>query len=145
VRTPRHVAGLQRVLLPCTALLCNSRSMLHAEHASVAVPLHASWLPLVPVPASLVAGSLRLLLFRPVSDDPWLCARPGMSTFSTKGGLYERAQRRYGVSDGKKLFTYTFFEKQRLPALVRQYIPAMPGRSLTSCHAPRILDPSHSL
>ena len=45
-------------------------------------------------------------------------ACPGMSTFSTKGGLYERAQRRYGVSDGKKLFTYSFFEKQRLPALV---------------------------
>ena len=42
-----------------------------------------------------------------------------MSTFSTKGGLYERAQQRYGVADGKKLFTYTFFEKQRLPALVR--------------------------
>ena len=37
-----------------------------------------------------------------------------MSTFSTKGGLYERAQQRYGVADGKKLFTYTFFEKQRL-------------------------------
>jgi hypothetical protein len=43
-----------------------------------------------------------------------------MSTFSTKGGLYERAQQRYGVADGKKLFTYTFFEKQRLPALVRR-------------------------
>lgn len=42
-----------------------------------------------------------------------------MSTFSTKGGLYERAQRRYGVTDGKKLFTYSFFEKQRLQALVR--------------------------
>ena len=43
----------------------------------------------------------------------------GMSTFSTKGGLYERAQKRYGVADGKKLFTYSFFEKQRLQALVR--------------------------
>lgn len=46
-------------------------------------------------------------------------ALAGMSTFSTKGGLYERAQRRYGVTDGKKLFTYSFFEKQRLQALVR--------------------------
>lgn len=46
-------------------------------------------------------------------------ALAGMSTFSTKGGLYERAQKRYGVTDGKKLFTYSFFEKQRLQALVR--------------------------
>ena len=43
----------------------------------------------------------------------------GMSTFSTKGGLYERAQKRFGVSDGKKLFTYSFFEKHKLEALVR--------------------------
>ena len=43
----------------------------------------------------------------------------GMSTFSTKGGLYERAQRRFGVADGKRLFTYAFFEKQRLKAMVR--------------------------
>ena len=42
-----------------------------------------------------------------------------MSTFSTRGGLYERAQKRFGVSDGKRLFTYAFFEKQRLEALVR--------------------------
>jgi hypothetical protein len=43
----------------------------------------------------------------------------GMSTFSTKGGLYERAQRKFGIQEGKRLFTYTFFEKQRLEALVR--------------------------
>lgn len=42
-----------------------------------------------------------------------------MSTFSTKGGLYERAQKRFGVTDGKKLFTFSFFEKQRLEAMVR--------------------------
>ena len=41
-----------------------------------------------------------------------------MSTFSTKGGLYERAQRKFGVSDGKKLFTYSFFEKHKLDAQV---------------------------
>lgn len=41
-----------------------------------------------------------------------------MSTFSTKGGLYERAQRRFGVQDGMRLFTYAFFEKQRLEAMV---------------------------
>ncbi len=48
-----------------------------------------------------------------------LRAGAGMSTFSTRGGLYERAQKRFGVSDGKRLFTYAFFEKQRLEALVR--------------------------
>jgi NAD-dependent SIR2 family protein deacetylase len=37
-----------------------------------------------------------------------------MSTFSTVGGLYERAQKRFKVSDGKKLFTWQFFEKRRL-------------------------------
>ena len=43
----------------------------------------------------------------------------GMSTFSTRGGLYERAQKRFGVADGKRLFTYAFFERQRLDAMVR--------------------------
>ena len=41
-----------------------------------------------------------------------------MSTFSTKGGLYERAQKRFKLADGKTLFTYAFFEKRRLDALV---------------------------
>ncbi len=57
-----------------------------------------------------------------------------MSTFSTKGGLYERAQRRYGVSDGKKLFTYTFFEKQRLPALVRCLLQKLNVGTLHNWH-----------
>ncbi|GAB4820047.1 hypothetical protein N2152v2_007093 [Parachlorella kessleri] len=39
-----------------------------------------------------------------------------MSTFSTKGGLYERAQKKYKLSDGKTLFTYTFFDRRRLEA-----------------------------
>lgn len=36
-----------------------------------------------------------------------------MSTFSTRGGLYERAQKQYKLSDGKMLFTYLFFDRQR--------------------------------
>lgn len=48
-----------------------------------------------------------------------LCLAAGMSTFSTRGGLYERAQKRFGLADGKRLFTYAFFEKRRLEALVR--------------------------
>lgn len=39
--------------------------------------------------------------------------------FSTKGGLYERAQKRFNVSNGKRLFTYSFYEKRKLEALVR--------------------------
>ncbi len=42
-----------------------------------------------------------------------------MSTFSTKGGLYERAQKRFNVSNGKRLFTYSLYEKRKLEALVR--------------------------
>lgn len=42
----------------------------------------------------------------------------GMSTFSTKGGLYERAQKRFAVADGKRLFTYNFYEKRKLETLV---------------------------
>lgn len=41
-----------------------------------------------------------------------------MSTFSLKGGLYERAQKKYGLNEGKKLFTYQFFERHKLDAQV---------------------------
>ena len=40
-----------------------------------------------------------------------------MSTFSTKGGLYERAQRKFKLQDGKTLFTYSFYDRNRLEAL----------------------------
>lgn len=46
-----------------------------------------------------------------------LSASSGMSTFSTKGGLYERAQRKFRLQDGKTLFTYGFFDKNRQQAL----------------------------
>ena len=42
----------------------------------------------------------------------------GMSTFTSKGGLYERAKKRFKVSDGKKLFCYSFFERQKTEAQV---------------------------
>lgn len=53
-------------------------------------------------------------------------APPGMSTFSTKGGLYERAARRFGLADGMRLFSYAFFDKQRLEALVSCCIDFVP-------------------
>lgn len=46
-----------------------------------------------------------------------LSATSGMSTFSTKGGLYERAQRKFKLQDGKTLFTYSFYDRNRLQAL----------------------------
>lgn len=55
----------------------------------------------------------------------------GMSTFSTRGGLYERAQKRFAVQDGKKLFTFAFFEKQRLEAMVGTASHALLLSSLT--------------
>lgn len=62
-----------------------------------------------------------------------LSATSGMSTFSTKGGLYERAQRRYGLSDGKVLFTYSFYSKHKKEAesffveIHREALEAKPG------------------
>ncbi len=53
-----------------------------------------------------------------VSEANDVLCLPGMSTFSTKGGLYERAARRFGLADGMRLFSYAFFDKQRLEALV---------------------------
>ena len=61
--------------------------------------------------------------------------------FSTKGGLYERAQRRFKVQDGKKLFTYSFYDKQKLEAMVRppclNAVPILMERQInTSCCQP---------
>lgn len=37
--------------------------------------------------------------------------------FSTAGGLYERAQKRFGLSDGKRLFAWQVYEKRKLEVL----------------------------
>ena len=42
-----------------------------------------------------------------------LSASSGMSTFSTPGGLYERAASRAGLANGKSLFCWSFFERRR--------------------------------
>lgn len=73
-----------------------------------------------------------------------LSASSGMSTFSTKGGLYERAQRKYKLAEGKTLFTYAFFDRNRLDAqafFADIYLEALgsrpaPGhRALAALHA----------
>ncbi|PRW33021.1 DHS-like NAD FAD-binding domain-containing [Chlorella sorokiniana] len=57
-----------------------------------------------------LAGSCQRIV---VFSGSGLSASSGMSTFSTRGGLYERAQRKYKLADGKSLFTYAFFDRQR--------------------------------
>jgi NAD-dependent SIR2 family protein deacetylase len=59
----------------------------------------------------LAAGeqARRILVF----SGSGLSATSGMSTFSTRGGLYERAQKQFGLADGKTLFTYSFFDRRR--------------------------------
>uniref|UniRef100_A0A7S1XCA0 Deacetylase sirtuin-type domain-containing protein n=1 Tax=Tetraselmis chuii TaxID=63592 RepID=A0A7S1XCA0_9CHLO len=46
-----------------------------------------------------------------------LSATSGMSTFTTPGGLYDRARKRFRLSDGKKLFHYSFFHKHRMDCM----------------------------
>eukprot|EP01025_Chloroclados_australasicus_P049249 TRINITY_DN5598_c0_g2_i1.p1 TRINITY_DN5598_c0_g2~~TRINITY_DN5598_c0_g2_i1.p1 ORF type:complete len:343 (-),score=20.19 TRINITY_DN5598_c0_g2_i1:87-1034(-) len=40
-----------------------------------------------------------------------LSASAGMSMFSTQNGLYERARKKFKVTDGKRLFQYGFYDK----------------------------------
>lgn len=37
----------------------------------------------------------------------------GMSMFSTKNGLYERARKKFKIQDGIKLFSYPFYKQRR--------------------------------
>ncbi len=43
----------------------------------------------------------------------------GMSMFSTKNGLYERARARFKITDGIKLFSYPFYKQRRMDVQVR--------------------------
>ena len=36
-----------------------------------------------------------------------------MSMFSTRNGLYEKARKQFKISDGIKLFTYSFYKANR--------------------------------
>eukprot|EP00879_Flechtneria_rotunda_P027819 GHRR01029823.1.p1 GENE.GHRR01029823.1~~GHRR01029823.1.p1 ORF type:complete len:225 (+),score=50.42 GHRR01029823.1:165-839(+) len=42
-----------------------------------------------------------------------LSANSGMSMFSTRNGLYERARQRFKIQDGIKLFSYPFYKQRR--------------------------------
>jgi hypothetical protein len=41
-----------------------------------------------------------------------------MSMFSTKGGLYERARKKFKITDGIKLFSYPFYKQRRVDVQV---------------------------
>lgn len=64
--------------------------------------------PLFPAPRS----------FQPLPG-PARRAVAGMSMFSTKGGLYERARKKFKISDGIKLFSYPFYKQRRLDVQAR--------------------------
>lgn len=59
----------------------------------------------------------------------------GMSMFSTKGGLYERACKRFKISNGKRLFSWSFYDRQRTDVAAffadihREALRAAPGPS----------------
>jgi len=62
---------------------------------------------------TVAASASKIVIF----SGSGLSATSGMSTFSTKGGLYQRAQRKFKLQDGKTLFTYSFYDRHRLEAL----------------------------
>ena len=41
------------------------------------------------------------------------CNNAGMSMFSTKDGLYERARKKFKIQDGIRLFSYPFYKQRR--------------------------------
>eukprot|EP00884_Botryococcus_braunii_P018026 jgi/Botrbrau1/4907/Bobra.118_1s0020.2 len=62
---------------------------------------------------NLASRASRIIVF----SGSGLSADSGMSTFSTAGGLYEKAQKRFGVTDGKRLFAWQLYEKRKLEVL----------------------------
>jgi hypothetical protein len=62
----------------------------------------------------LPISSRSLLLRTPPPLTPWL------SGCGTTGGLYERARKKYSLSDGIRLFHYSFFRARRTDAQVRK-------------------------
>lgn len=42
-----------------------------------------------------------------------MAVHAGMSMFTTKNGLYERARHKFKIQDGMKLFSYPFYKQRR--------------------------------
>ncbi|KAF5837717.1 DHS-like NAD/FAD-binding domain-containing protein [Dunaliella salina] len=63
-----------------------------------------------------------------------LSAASGMSMFSTRNGLYERARKKFKIQDGIKLFTYSFYKQRR--ADVQAFFAQIYSEAQASCAAP---------
>eukprot|EP00882_Tetradesmus_deserticola_P012542 GHRQ01013295.1.p1 GENE.GHRQ01013295.1~~GHRQ01013295.1.p1 ORF type:complete len:274 (+),score=102.11 GHRQ01013295.1:252-1073(+) len=63
-----------------------------------------------------------------------LSANSGMSMFSTKNGLYERARQRFKIQDGIKLFSYPFYKQRRMD--VQQFFAQIYGEAKSSKASP---------
>ena len=104
--------------LPLTPSLPASHlsPLLPPSSAAAATPTAATSAALNTLIDSARAGAFTRVL---VVSGSGLSASAGMSTFSTKGGLYDRAARaaRLPPGDGKKLFSWPFFERRRGEAL----------------------------
>ncbi|KAL6760663.1 DHS-like NAD/FAD-binding domain-containing protein, partial [Haematococcus lacustris] len=57
----------------------------------------------------LVEGCQHVVVFTGAG----ISANSGMSTFTSRNGLYDRAREQFNVQDGMKLFTYSFFKQHR--------------------------------
>mgnify|MGYP000179510832 CR=1 FL=1 len=77
----------------------SARAHLHAVLQSIATK--------TTTPKGGVAEATRLLIF----SGSGLSVGAGLSTFSTEGGLYDKAKRKYGLSNGSELFHYRFYKK----------------------------------
>eukprot|EP00775_Hariotina_reticulata_P003077 gene3077-3356_t len=78
----------------------------------------------------LVETCERIIIF----SGSGLSANSGMSMFSTRNGLYERARQRFKVTDGIKLFSYPFYKQRRMD--VQQFFAQIYGEAQTSRAAP---------
>ncbi len=59
-----------------------------------------------------------------------------MSMFTTRNGLYDRARKRLKISDGMKLFTYSFYKQRRLEVQVGGWGAHCAARCEGGCRAP---------
>ena len=109
-------AGRAALASPAGAAPLTLRFFFHAPRSIHPSPAASTSSPLHTLIASARAGAFSRVL---VISGSGLSASAGMSTFSTPGGLYERAARaaRLPAGDGKKLFSWSFYEKRRGEAL----------------------------
>lgn len=105
------------------------------ERAAAAAAAQKTFSPSPPPDAlaALVAAapSLRRVV---IVSGSGLSATAGMSTFSTPGGLYERAAKAARLPDGKALFTYAFFERRRADALA--FLADVHGEAVAAAPTP---------